>query len=167
MALLDAGGAPEIATAGGIGAVAAGFVGVILGAVSSIGLLAAGAVHSSRSAEIHSIRGVNEVGGVGGDTAVHPSLFGHISGLQTKGWDIYLLIVSLGLVWLGARSRNRGPGYVGAVGLLIFLISVMTQLTRVESGHGQSHSLLGWPLILVVLGLAALLAPMLSARRGR
>src|SRR5207247_2627094 len=59
--------------------------------------------------------------------------FGHPStnGLQHLGWDVYLLIVALALVWIGSRARTRALGYVGGVGLLAFLISVSVQITRV------------------------------------
>ncbi len=134
MAVTDAIGAAEIATAGGIAAVAAGVLGVIVGAVG----LTFGAVGLLTTPKI--------------------------AGGQTSGWDIYLLLVSVGLVLLAARSGARGPGYVGAFGLLGFLISVGAQLTHLESGRGTSSSLLGWPLVLVLLGLAGLAAPLLRRR---
>lgn len=83
----------------------------------------------------------------------------HTPGGQTTGWDVYLLVVSLAFAWGGARARLRGPSYVGAFGLLAFVTGVATQATRVEAGHTPSHGLLGWPLVLVLLGIAGLLAP--------
>jgi hypothetical protein len=88
----------------------------------------------------------------------------HTNGLQHFGWDLYLLIVSLALVWIGSRVRARGLGYVGGIGLLAFLISVGAQITRLEFGHKATTSLVGWPLALLIIGLAGLAAPMLSRR---
>jgi hypothetical protein len=153
--LLDRIGAREIATAGGIGAVAAGTLGIFVGLFGvAIGAIGNGLIRSSSSS-------------TSSGQPQEPHVFhggSHIAGGQTTGWNIYLLIVSLVLVWLGARSRARGLGYVGAVGLLGFLISVGAELTRLEAGHDTSSSLLGWPLVLVLLGLACLLAPMLRRR---
>ncbi|HEY5342468.1 MAG TPA: hypothetical protein VIJ66_02295 [Solirubrobacteraceae bacterium] len=88
----------------------------------------------------------------------------HTSGLQHFGWDLYLLIVSLALVWVGARVRARGLGYVGGVGLLAFLISTGVQITRLESGGESTASIVGWPLALLVIGIAGLAAPALYRR---
>ena len=41
----------------------------------------------------------------------------HASGLQHFGWDLYLLVVSLALVWVGARSRPRVRGWLRAAGV--------------------------------------------------
>ena len=60
--------------------------------------------------------------------------------------------------------RARGLGYVGGVGLLAFLISVGAQITRAESGHAPTTSIVGWPLALLVIGLVGLAAPMLYRR---
>ena len=154
LALLDAAGVHEIATAGGIGLIGAGLVGVIVGLVG-VFVAAVGAVSSGGPSS-----------GEGG-TVTHPARVHalHFSGSQTVGWDIYVLIVSTAFVWFAARSRARGPGYVGVLGLFIFLVSVGTQLARLVQGHGQSHSLLGWPLILLGLGVVGLLAPVLARRR--
>jgi hypothetical protein len=97
----------------------------------------------------------------------HPfsSLVGaHTSGLQHFGWDLYLLVVSLVLVWVGARVRARGLGYVGGVGLLAFLISTGVQVTRLETGGEPTASIVGWPLALLIMGVAGLAAPVLYRR---
>jgi hypothetical protein len=87
-----------------------------------------------------------------------PSSFvAHVSGLQHFGWDLYLLVVSLALVWVGSRVRTRGLGYVGGFGVLAFLLSTGAQVTRTE---------FGWPLALLILGLAGLLAPLISTRKS-
>jgi hypothetical protein len=172
MSLLGTAGATELATAGGLGAVAAGFVGVLVGlfAVAFGPLLAVEGQSSSAETIVTANGKVTHVEHIAPRHDHHGILGGfgstHISGTQTTGWDVYLLLVSIGLVWLGARSRARGPAYAGALGLLIFLYSIATQLTRLESGHGPSSSLLGWPLILVLLGLAGLAAPPLARLRS-
>jgi hypothetical protein len=84
----------------------------------------------------------------------------------TQGWNIYLLLVSLALIAYGARSRTRGPSYVGAVGLALFIGLAGTDVVgrlKGETGDGVA----GWPLILL-LGGAALLALSFLAppRRG-
>ena len=40
----------------------------------------------------------------------------------TNAWDVLLLIVSLGLVAIGSQIGVRGPVYVGAIGLVLFLV---------------------------------------------
>jgi hypothetical protein len=160
MAVLDAAGASEIATAGGLGLVAAGLVGVLL---STFGVFVSTLVGGGSSSSSSS--------GPGGSVASGPGEIGrhsgvlHLAGTQTTGWDIYLLVASLAFLWLAVRARARGPGYVGVLGALVFLISVGAQLTRLQAGRGESHSLLGWPVILVGLGLLGLLAPLSSRRR--
>ena len=90
----------------------------------------------------------------------------HTNGLQHFGWDLYLLVISLALVWVGSRVRVRGLGYVGGVGLLAFLISVGEQVTRLESGRAPTSHIVGWPLALLIIGLAGLAAPMLYRRES-
>ncbi|MGG7378581.1 hypothetical protein ACQ7B2_07385, partial [Escherichia coli] len=43
-------------------------------------------------------------------------------------WDIELLIASLLAVLWGARFAVRGPTYVGAIGLLIFIVNVGSEV---------------------------------------
>lgn len=204
-------GARELATAGGIAAVAAGVLGVIVGAfvglfrsITTLG--GAGGVISSSSRRISSgariypgplgvphasvsritpvPRGSHVFSGSGASRISsglnrlqharlarpsHPlsSLVGtHTSGLQHFGWDLYLLVVSLALVWVGARVRARGLGYAGGVGLLAFLISTGVQITRLETGREPTASIVGWPLALLVIGIAGLAAPALYRRNS-
>jgi hypothetical protein len=91
---------------------------------------------------------------------------GHTSGVQHFGWDLYLLVVSLVLVWIGSRARVRGLGYVGGLGLLAFIISVGSQVSRIETGQASTASILGWPLALIVLGVVGLAAPRWITRRS-
>lgn len=90
----------------------------------------------------------------------------HTNGLQHFGWDLYLLVVSLALVWVGSRARVRGLGYVGGIGLLAFLVSVGEQVTRLESGQSPTSHIVGWPLALLIIGLAGLAAPMRYRRES-
>lgn len=69
-------------------------------------------------------------------------------------WDAVLLIVSLLLVAYGSRFRARGPVYVGAIGLFLFVLLVGLDLDADE----PEGSILGWPLLLLLLGLAAIVA---------
>ena len=75
----------------------------------------------------------------------------------SQGWNIYMLLVSLVLIGYGAKSRTRGPGYVGATGLLIFIGLVGANIvTRLEGG--DPTDIVGWPLVLLIGGIAALVA---------
>jgi hypothetical protein len=139
-------GAAEIATVGGVAAVAAGTLGVVVGTFAGTFGRISGIIESSGSAKTSASR------------------LASTNGFQHFGWDLYLLVVSVALVWIGSRVRARGLGYVGGFGLLAFLISVGTQVTRIESGRLPSAALLGWPLALLVLGGAGLLAPALLRR---
>jgi hypothetical protein len=139
-------GARELAISGGAAAVAAGVVGVVVGAVAGVARPFELLLQPSR----------------GGGHAPNGAL--PTSGFQHFGWDLYLLVVSVGLVWLGSRVRARGLGYVGGFGLLAFLVSVTAQVTRIEAGHTPTSSLVGWPLALLLLGVAGLVAPALYRR---
>jgi hypothetical protein len=67
-------------------------------------------------------------------------------------WDILLLLVSLGLVGTGSTIGTRGPVYVGAIGLLAFLLIVGADL---DGDPPQPDKLGIWPIVLIVLGLLA------------
>ncbi len=72
-------------------------------------------------------------------------------------WDIVLLVVSLAAVAYGARFAVRGPTYVGAIGLIVFMIVVGFDV----GDQNPEGKIVGWPLILVVLGAAIFLASLL------
>jgi hypothetical protein len=161
LAAREALGASEVATAGGLAAVAAGVIGVIVGAFVGVfrGIFGAGettsTVHEvSAGTTPHVFPGSHGLG----------SLTSGATGLQHFSWDLYLLVVSLALVWTGSRIRARGLGYVGGAGLLAFLLSVGAQITRIEAGHAPSSAIVGWPLALLILGVAGLLAPAVLRR---
>ena len=142
LATAGATGAGEVATAGGVAAVAAGIFGVVVGAALSVFHVFsyATSVTPARSRL---------------PTDQPPTL--HSSALQHFGWDLYLLLTSLVLVWIGSRARVRGLGYVGAAGLLALAASVGAQITRLEVGEGPTRALLGWPLVLLIVGAAGLI----------
>jgi hypothetical protein len=77
---------------------------------------------------------------------------------QHQEWDIFLLVLALGLIWYGLRAVWRGPVYIGALALLAFIVSVGTELTSLFSGESPSGDLMGWPLLLLLVGGGALLA---------
>lgn len=65
-------------------------------------------------------------------------------------WDVLLLLVSLGLVGIGSTIGTRGPVYVGAIGLTLFLFIVGFDVN--EGEDADPTNLGGWPIILLVLG---------------
>jgi hypothetical protein len=122
----------DFVTAAGIAAVAAGLLGLIGLGVEFIGQSIAGAFGSPSSIE---------------------------GGTQHQEWDILLLLLGLALTWYGSRRAARGPTYVGAIALVAFTVSVGAELVKAFSGGGQPEgALLGWPLLLVLLGAAGLAA---------
>ena len=76
---------------------------------------------------------------------------------QSAFWDVVLLVVSLALVGYGARVGARGPAYVGAFGLLAFSLLVGLELSGLLEGDAD-RKLVGWPLLLLLGGGAALAA---------
>jgi hypothetical protein len=68
-------------------------------------------------------------------------------------WDVLLLLVSLGLVGIGSQIGTRGPVYVGAIGLLFFLLIVGLDL---NGDPPHPFRMGGWPWILLLLGLAGI-----------
>ena len=65
-------------------------------------------------------------------------------------WDVLLLLVSLGLVGLGATIGTRGPVYIGAIGLTLFLFIVGGDLN--EGADADPSNLGLWPILLLVVG---------------
>jgi hypothetical protein len=68
----------------------------------------------------------------------------------TNAWDIMLLLVSLGIVAIGSQIGVRGPVYVGAIGLLLFLLIAGLDL---NSTPPHPFKLGVWPWVLLGLGL--------------
>jgi hypothetical protein len=175
--------ARELATAGGLGAVLSGAIGVFVSTVAAAAapFLALGAAVSFRSEQSHG-SGFSRapLHGKPPPLAHHPhhalqalershrvvhELGGLASGMQDFGWNLYLLIISIALVWIGARAKARGPAYAGGFGLLAFVYCIGISLTSIAEGRGPSHALVGWPLALLIVGALCLLAPTLPARR--
>jgi hypothetical protein len=63
-------------------------------------------------------------------------------------WNLVLLVVALLLILGGTRLGLRGPTYVGAIGLFIFVFVVGLDLRS----EAPDNSLVGWPLVLLILG---------------
>ncbi len=81
---------------------------------------------------------------------VEPSLF----------WDVVLLAGSILLVAAGTLTKVRGPVYVGAIGILTFVFLVGVDLDD-DTPEGK---LIGWPLILLVAAVLAIVASFLAGR---
>jgi hypothetical protein len=74
----------------------------------------------------------------------------------SAGWDAFLLLTSIALVAFSARTGRRGPGLVGGVGIVAFIVIVGGQLGDVLAGKAD-HALAGWPLTLLIAGAVAIL----------
>jgi len=75
--------------------------------------------------------------------------------IQTSNfWDIMLLLVSLGLVAIGSQIGTRGPVYIGAIGLVLFLLIAGLDLN--EGLDANPFKFGGWPWVLLILGVIAI-----------
>ena len=61
-----------------------------------------------------------------------------------------LLVVSLGLVAVGSQIGTRGPVYVGAIGMVFFLLIVGLDLNG-DPPHPFKFGV--WPWVLLILGV--------------
>ena len=78
----------------------------------------------------------------------------NVAPVQTSNfWDILLLLVSLGLVAIGSQIGTRGPVYVGAIGLLLFLVIAGLDLNSTPP-HPFKFGV--WPWVLLVLGVTGI-----------
>jgi hypothetical protein len=135
-------------------------------------LPAAAAVSLSRapegsSGDVVTVAGVSAVL-AGSIVFVLPSFFIVPEGTSVEAttlfWDIELLLASLALIgFAGSGALARGPGYVGALGLAAFAFSVGLDL----DDSSPAGKVLGWPLVLLVLGAGLLIASALPALRRR
>jgi hypothetical protein len=73
------------------------------------------------------------------------------------------------LVAFAARFAVRGPGYIGAIGLTLFVIlegldvDALVKAIREGATSPPGGELIWWPLILLLVGLAAFIASFGSA----
>ena len=78
-----------------------------------------------------------------------------IGGVESEapgtGWELVILSAGFGLVGYAAVEREPGPGYLGFVALLLFVV-----LAGVPGDDGPS--LVGWPLLLLLAGGAGVAA---------
>jgi hypothetical protein len=65
------------------------------------------------------------------------------------GWEFFMLAAGCGLVAYSAVDRVRGPGYIGFAALLLY-VSIAAPPGR------DGASLIGWPIVLLVIGGAGL-----------
>lgn len=122
--------AGELVTAGGVAAVLAG----VLGAGAVIVKMAV--------ADSLGAFGVSGLGGL----------------LQQEHWNLFLLVVSVALIVYGTAIAARGPVYVGGFGIFFFVVSIGSELASRASDGRPDGSLVGWPLILILLGAAGIAA---------
>lgn len=106
-------------------------------AILFVGLLSVGLLFASR---IPSLSGSRLLG-----QSAKPNEF----------WNILLLVVSLALIAYGARLGARGTGYIGAIGLLVFATIVGINIAARLKNEDPTN-IVGWPLVLLVLGIAGL-----------
>jgi hypothetical protein len=100
----------------------------------------------------------DEAGGVLGLVFGAPAGGGEGQGFV---WDLFLLVFSLGLVAYGAMALERGPAYVGFIGLLAFALIQGAEVNALLEGDEPDSSFAGWPLALFLIGGAALAAGLL------
>lgn len=75
------------------------------------------------------------------------------------GWELFVLLAGVALVAFAMSNREPGPGYLGGIVLLAFVL--------MASDSGDEPSLVGWPLVLLPVSLAVLalaLRPRAGAR---
>lgn len=83
---------------------------------------------------------------------------------QSFIWDLWLLLISLALVAYGAVVHARGPAYVGFIGLLAFAILQGAEANALLEGDEPDGSFVGWPLVLLLIGVAGLAAGAVGRR---
>jgi hypothetical protein len=85
----------------------------------------------------------------------------------TELWNFFILIVSLALIAYGTKAPTRGPSYIGGLGLIAFVGLTGSNIVALANGHGDDVSkFAGWPLLLLLLGIAALAASFFMPREG-
>jgi len=121
---------------------------LLLGAIAVLGL---GAVRLRDRQRRHAVALIDVAGlsalGIGALSAAGLLEGGDPGAGIGTGWQIVLLAVGCGLVAYAGADREAGPGWIGALVLLAFVLSA-----------SQEGSLLWWPLLLVALGGAVVAA---------
>jgi hypothetical protein len=126
-------------------------------------------LESRRSSELVTIAGVSAV--IAGSLSI-TDLGGLTGGFFSFGqaadssffWEVVLLAVSVALVAYGSfAGATRGPTYVGAIGLFFFVLIAGLDLNA-DTAHGK---LIGWPLLLIAAGVAAIVVSMQPERPAR
>jgi hypothetical protein len=90
--------------------------------------------------------------------AASPALGSSLAGDAPKpgqGWNLFLLVISLVLIAYGSRAATRGPAYVGALGLTLFILLTGADLVSRLNGDAGG-GVVGWPLILLIVGAVAM-----------
>jgi hypothetical protein len=64
------------------------------------------------------------------------------------GWELVLLLGGFGLIAFAAADGERGPGYLGAAVLGLAILVLATP--------GDAATLVGWPLFLLLVGIAGI-----------
>jgi hypothetical protein len=118
-----------------------------------VGVYAATHLRWRESRPRHAVHLVNAAGLAGlGLAFTFPDLTGFlgvVGPLAGTWWEIVLLAIGLGLVAYAAVDREPGPGYLGFAVLLAFVIM---------AGPEDGASIIGWPLLLLLAGGAAVAA---------
>jgi hypothetical protein len=65
------------------------------------------------------------------------------------GWELFMLAAGCGLVAYAAVDRVRGPAYIGFFALLLYVVIAAPP-------GGGAASLIGWPIVLLLIGGAGL-----------
>jgi hypothetical protein len=111
------------------------------------------------------LAGAIGLAGLAGGSSSLSGLVSDSAPKPTQAWNIYLLVVSLALIAYGARSVTRGAAYIGGIGFTVFILLVGTNVVARLKGD-ETSSIVGWPLVLLIVGAAALAASFLMPRDG-
>jgi hypothetical protein len=151
---------------------------ILLAAAVAIYLWEPGRLGIARGAELVTAAGlavvaagglsITALASVQGELGVDPGFFAEPSFL----WDLVLLAASLLVILFGARFAARGPVYVGAIGLLIFVLVVGLEVGELAEALGDfaleglpEGSIVGWPLALLLVGAAIFVLSLLPGVR--
>jgi hypothetical protein len=146
-------------------------IGLLLVGVA-VGLrLARPGPNRDRWSELITVGGVSVIAGAGGFLLVESYVGNFFGGpsdeiVGPRGswfWDTVMLVASLALIWWGGYRTSRGPAYLGAIGLALFVVQVGLDIDDVS----PSGKIVGWPLIVLGLGAVAILASFVSTVRHR